>query len=202
VLGEIARAGMTVGLHVHVLGSTRLVFVDFVMVGKPPCPRDWPRFAREVRTLGHFRDLILVPLFQVGESQGRASLGVTFGEGGLLRQLTQPPAQPEEVGAVLDGLASAVYHAHQDPVLRVNLESPRLLIDAEMAPHLVGPSRTDGGAVEALGTILAVCLAHRHVNKPQEAIGLKCPTRAAGRIWASAAELAGAVERWLHGEPK
>jgi serine/threonine-protein kinase len=203
--GEFGRGGLRVLLRGHCLGPIRLVQLDFLLARLPGDLIDWPRLLRGARTLGHLQYPDIVPVYEVGEHAGQPYFTVWLVEGPIARPWTESSSQ--EVALALARLGKAVHDAHQHAAFRKHLHPARIALDADL--HLDRVVREQAGR-DVFGLILCECLGDRPPSwaaSPdplpplhREVLALKCPDRAPGRQYASAAELADEVERFLRGE--
>ncbi len=146
VEGMLGRGGMA---EVHRASQQRLGRSVALKVLTGPLASDpavVARFAREAITMRDLEHPSIVPVYDVGEQDGRHYLAMRLLEGGTLRDLlaARRPS-PAEVLRLLGPLAEALDHAHSRGVVHRDIKPANVLLDAAGRPYLA-----DFGLAKAL----------------------------------------------------
>src|SRR5262249_27803402 len=95
---------------------------------------DRQRFQREAEVLAKLRHPNIVQVFEVGEHDGKPFFAMEFVEGGsLAERLDGTPLPPAEAARLVEPLARAVQHAHDQGVLHRDLKPANVLLQEDPA---------------------------------------------------------------------
>ncbi len=149
LLGEIARGGMGVVYRARQLSLNRLVAVKMILEGPLAVPGFIERFQLEAEAAAKLSHPNIVPIYEIGEYDGRHFFSMKLFEGGHLGgQATRcpPPNQDQgatashqrqvEIAQLLRMVAEGVHHAHQRGILHRDLKPANILMDDEGRPHV------------------------------------------------------------------
>jgi serine/threonine protein kinase len=156
---EIARGGSGVVYRAWQLGLDRLVAVKVLRPEYCRRLRFRQQFCQEARVQAALRHRHIMPIHDIGESQGLIYFSMDFAPGSLVQLLPRPGAgpRPPEPAAVraavglLEKAARAVHHAHRLGVIHCDLKPSNILLDEEGEPLLsdFGLARRSTGAAGA-----------------------------------------------------
>jgi len=151
LLSQIARGGMGIVYRAHQRGLDRLVALKLIDSRQESLPEFVARFETEARAAASLDHPNVVPIYEIGEHDGRHFFTMKLVEGQSLSQRlsrtdkraanreTRPPQNPlsvHECASLLAKVARAVHHAHQRGVLHRDLKPSNILLDAQGEPHL------------------------------------------------------------------
>src|SRR4051812_10952284 len=155
LLEVIARGGMGVVYKARQVSLNRLVALKKILRGELATPRDVERFRAEAEAAANLDHPHIVPIYEVGESEGQQYYAMRYIEGAPLarRPRTDPRAETQRMSSV----ARAVHHAHQRGILHRDLKPSNILVDLTGTPFVtdfglakrvdVNRSLTETGAV-------------------------------------------------------
>lgn len=161
LLSEVGRGGMGVVYRAHQISLGREVALKMILRGQLASPADRERFRAEAEASARLDHPNIVPVYEVGEINGRPYFTMKFIRGTTLAQrLAEGPLPAREAAKILATVARAVHFAHARGILHRDLKPSNILLDDLDVPHVVdfglakqqgeGESLTRTGAV--LGT--------------------------------------------------
>ena len=150
-LEEIGRGGMGVvyrGLHrkLRRLDAIKVIRPDRLTGVSPESVRQMQyRFERELRLAAYVAHENIVPVYQVGEVDGRPWFSMQFVEGISLQELRgNASVAPQQIAVVMEKIARAVNTVHRHGVLHGDIKPHNILIERETNRPLI----TDFGLAE------------------------------------------------------
>lgn len=157
LLEEIARGGMGIVYRARQMSLNRLVALKMILEGPLASPGFIERFQIEAQAAAKLNHPNIVPIFEIGEHQGRHFFSMKLIESGNLNQRLPsfglPPGETaktpaphpnradlqrrqRKIAALMATIARAVHHAHQRGTLHRDLKPANILIDSEGQPHV------------------------------------------------------------------
>ena len=134
---EIARGAMGVVYRARQISLDRPVALKMMLETSFAEPEDVRRFRLEARAAGRLEHPHIVPIYDVGECNGRQYYTMRWISGGDLDDaMAQLGQDPRRMARLLATIARAVDHAHQHGILHRDLKPANILLDAEGAPHV------------------------------------------------------------------
>lgn len=138
LLGELAHGGQGVVYKARQLSLDRIVALKMILAGQFASPSDVYRFRTEAQVVANLDHPNIVPVYDVGEQDGRPFLSMKLIEGSNLAQWARSKSQDQRtVAGLMAQVARAVHYAHQRGVLHRDLKPANILIDADGQPYVV-----------------------------------------------------------------
>ena len=177
LLEEIARGGMGVVFRARDVRLNRIVAIKLILMGKLASEVEIKRFRAEAEAAAHLDHPNIVPLYEVGESDGRHFFAMKLMEGGRLRAEL---SDQKQVARIIGKVARAVHHAHERGVLHRDLKPGNILLDAQGEPHV-----TDFGLARRLQADASLTVSGALIGSPT----YMAPEQAAGREATTASDV-------------
>jgi serine/threonine-protein kinase len=157
ILGELGRGGMGVVYKARQVALNRLVALKMLLHGALAGPGELTRFRREAEAVALLRHPNIVPIYDVGEHDGRPFFAMELVEGDRLdRVLAGTPQPPRAAAQLLATLARAIDHAHRQGIVHRDLKPANILFAAcgvalaTPQADLLVPKITDFGLAKRL----------------------------------------------------
>ena len=111
---------------------SRIVALKMILARQFASQADVDRFYAEAHAAAALDHPHIVPIFEVGESDGQHYFTMAFVEGPSLGQrLASGPLPAKEAASIVRDVASAVEYAHQHGVIHRDLKPANILLDAD-----------------------------------------------------------------------
>ncbi len=132
LLKELGRGGMGVVYQARQKSLDRIVALKMVLRGDLASSMDLARFRAEAEAAAQLHHPHIVPLYEVGEIEGRPFFSMKLIEGTTLaRRLADGPLPSRLVAEMLAPVCRAIADAHRRGVLHRDLKPSNILIDGE-----------------------------------------------------------------------
>src|SRR5262249_48284855 len=152
LLEEIGRGGQGVVFRARQKSLNRTVALKVISLGQWASRAHLKRFRREALAAASLDHPGIVPIYEVGQSDGSCYFSMRFVEGGQLDQvIRRKPMSIRQAAEIIAKVARTVHHAHQHGILHRDIKPGNILLDAKDEPYL-----TDCGfarLVEAESTV-------------------------------------------------
>jgi len=137
LLDELGRGGMGVVYRARQLGLDREVAVKMILRGQLASATDRARFRAEAEAAARLDHPNIVPVYEVGESEGRPFFSMKYIAGRTLSlMLTEHPLPDRDAARIMATVSRAIHFAHEKGVLHRDLKPSNILIDAGGEPHV------------------------------------------------------------------
>src|SRR5262249_23652764 len=119
------------------------------------------RFRREAEAAASLDHPRIVPIYEVGERDGKCYFSMKFVEGGQLDEVIRgEPVSIRQAAELIAKVARTVHYAHEHNILHRDIKPGNILLDNDGEPHLtdfglarlVEAESTVTGTLEVLGT--------------------------------------------------
>jgi hypothetical protein len=146
LIEEVASGGMGVVWRARQLSLGRIVAVKTIRSAHLARPADVARFQGEARAAAALRHPGIVTVHDIGAEDGQHYFVMELVEGpNLAERLRSGPMSPREAAFLLQGIASAVQHAHEQGILHRDLKPSNILLRDDGTPCV-----SDFGLAKAL----------------------------------------------------
>src|SRR5215467_7845488 len=160
LLEEIGRGAQGVVYRARQKSLNRVVALKIIGLGHWATKAHVKRFRLEAEAAARLDHPFIVPIHEIGESDGSCYFSMQLVEGGRLDQVIKREPMPSRPAAELIAkLARTAHHAHQRGILHRDIKPGNILLDAKGDPHL-----TDFGLARLLET-------ESSVTRTTEALG-------------------------------
>ncbi len=147
LLGEIGRGGMGIVYRAQERSTGRCLALKMLLHGSFLSSAEVQRFRNESSTAAALRHPGIVPIYHVGEHQGRLFYTMPLIEGAnLAEQIAKGPLDPKVAARLLLAVAEAVAAAHSHGVIHRDLKPANVLLDEHQIPYVA-----DFGLARRLG---------------------------------------------------
>ncbi len=138
ILDEIGRGGMGIVYRAWQVRPGRLVALKMIAPEASADPQEaMARFVTEAEAVGRLQHPHIVPIYEMGEHQGRPYFSMELVEGSNLdRRLGGAPQPLREAAALVEVLAAAVHAVHEQGIIHRDLKPANILLTADGVPKI------------------------------------------------------------------
>lgn len=137
LLDEIARGGMGVVYRAKQASLSRVVAVKMILAGNLADESAVRRFRQEAAAAAALDHPHIVPIYEVGEQEGRHYFSMGYVPGtSLADRLKNGPLPANEAAQLVQTIAEAVQYAHEQGVIHRDLKPANILLDEQGRPRV------------------------------------------------------------------
>lgn len=156
---ELGRGGMGVVYKARQVSLNRDVAVKMILRGTAASAGERDRFRAEAEAAAKLDHPGIVPVYEVGEFEGRPYFNMKYIAGETLSQrLAQGPLPPREAARILAAVSRAIHFAHVHGVLHRDVKPSNILLDEHDEPHVtdfgLAKQVTDAASLTKTGAVL------------------------------------------------
>lgn len=172
LIEEVGRGGMGVVYRAEQIGLGRQVAVKMILKDQLASESERQRFFAEARATARLQHAGIVPVYDVGEIDGRPYFAMQYIQGRTLQELINTHSIDERQSVrIVAMIAEAVDFAHQNGILHRDIKPSNILVDSHGIARLTDfglAKHTDAG--ESL-TRTGVVLGTPSYMSPEQASG-------------------------------
>jgi serine/threonine protein kinase len=175
LLKEVARGGMGVVYKCRQVSLNRVVALKMILDGQLASEEAVQRFYLEARSAAALDHPCIVPIYEIGQCNGRNFFTMAFIEGTTLSSHVrkQGVPAPRDAAALMLGIADAVEYAHRHGVIHRDLKPDNVLLDQQGRPRI-----TDFGLAKSLDNESGLTSAGKIMGTP----AYMAPEQAWGKV--------------------
>ncbi|WP_146524951.1 serine/threonine-protein kinase [Novipirellula artificiosorum] len=137
LIEEIGRGGMGVVFRARQISLNREVAVKMILRGRLASDADLQRFMDEASATARLEHPGIVPVYEVGDIDGRPFFSMKYIAGKTLAQLaTDRPMNQREAARIVSNIAKAIDFAHQGGVLHRDIKPSNVLLGVDGSPMI------------------------------------------------------------------
>jgi WD40 repeat protein/tRNA A-37 threonylcarbamoyl transferase component Bud32 len=170
----IARGGMGIVYKARQVSLNRIVALKMILAGEFASTEEVDRFYSEAKAAALLDHPGIVPIYEVGEYEGKHFFSMTYVEGSsLAAKLNDGPLDPMQAASTMLDVAQAVHYAHEQGVIHRDLKPSNILLDHQDRSRV-----TDFGLAKRLTEDTGMTLSGQVLGTPS----YMPPEQAAGQI--------------------
>lgn len=181
---ELGRGGMGVVFRARQISLRREVAVKMILRERLASHTDLQRFMAEAAATAKLEHPNIVPLYEVGDIDGRPFFSMQLVEGETLTEMVAAGPLPQrQAAAIVATIARAIGFAHRNGVLHRDLKPSNILVSRDGTPMITdfGLAKQTGGEEEL--TRSGMLLGTPAYMSPEQASGQRAIVSAATDIY-------------------
>ena len=154
LIEELGRGGMGVVYRARQISLNREVAIKMILRGRLASPSDLKRFLAEASATASLEHPHIVPVYEVGDIEGRPYFTMQLVEGRTLMEKAKGNPLPQRRAArIVSKVARAIAFAHRHGVLHRDLKPSNILLTKEGKPMVTdfGLAKQDAFGVATAG---------------------------------------------------
>ena len=137
LVAELGRGGMGIVFEARQKSLDRVVAIKMPLGSEWASAADLARFRAEAEAAARLHHPNIVPVYAVGEYEGRPYFVMKFVDGvTLAERLAEGPLSSREAAHLMAPVCEAISYAHENGVLHRDLKPSNILIDRDGRPHV------------------------------------------------------------------
>ena len=182
---ELGRGGMGVVFRATQISLKRQVAVKMILRGRLASQADLKRFLAEASATARLQHPNIVPVYDVGDIDGRPFFSMQLVHGDTLAdRLQDGPLSEAEAARIVAAAARAIGYAHRQGILHRDLKPSNILLDKHDKPHVSDFGLAKQGTDEAGLTRSGAVLGTPAYMSPEQAAGSRGNVGPASDIYA------------------
>jgi tetratricopeptide (TPR) repeat protein len=174
LLGEIARGGMGIVYRARQRNPNRIVALKMILAGPHATPAELYRFQMETEAAASLDHPHIMPIYEVGNHDGRPFFSMKLMEGGTLAEhLPLFAGNGRAAAGLMIEVARAVHHAHQRGILHRDLKPANILLDGHGTAYVTDFGLCRRVEVDSGMTQSGVIVGTPSYMSPEQAAGRK-----------------------------
>ncbi|QDT62138.1 Serine/threonine-protein kinase PknB [Stieleria bergensis] len=135
LLEEIGRGGMGVVFRARQISLEREVAVKMISRGRLASPHDWSRFLAEAAATAGIEHRCIVPVYEVGDFDGRPFFSMQLVEGQTLAErLRDGPLPEREAARMMSQIAKTIDFAHHCGLVHRDIKPSNIMVTNDGKP--------------------------------------------------------------------
>ncbi len=137
LLEEVGRGGMGVVYRAYQVSLGREVAIKMIQTNRSGSCEEMKRFFVEAESTARLSHPHIVPVFEVGELQGRPFFSMQFVRGQtLLNRISQSPIPQRRAVEIIAPICRAIAYAHRQGIVHRDIKPSNILLDEQGTPKL------------------------------------------------------------------
>ncbi len=163
ILGTLGQGGMGIVYKARQVKLNRLVALKMIRSGEFADPEQIQRFLGEATAAANLDHPGIVPVYDVGESNGRHFYSMAFVEGESLKAYCNgDPIPNSEAARLTKEIASALQFAHEKGLIHRDIKPANVLLDTSLSAKIL-----DFGLVKSIGANSDLTQTRQVLGTPQ-----------------------------------